>query len=150
MANLRLRQVFGRWSEENKVKAIETVGDDTLKSMLTTDKEAAFISFKDKLEEEEFNNAFNDYYQTIKPTKKEISNEGKRVVVRKTPDSIEKTIKALEKQIEDNKLRIEKLKIEKEKLIESEKFKNANKLKKQFEKLTDEEKTFLLQQLQSK
>lgn len=144
MANLRLNQVFGRWSEENKTKAINAIGDDDLKSMLTSNKEKAFEIFKNKLGEEEFNSAFSSYYESVKPTKNETSNEGKRVVVRRTPESIEKTIRGLEKQIEDNKLRIEKLKVEKEKLIEAEKFKNANKLKKQFDKMTDEEKAFFL------
>lgn len=144
MANLRLKQVFGRWSDDNKVKAFNAIADDDLKSMLASDKEKAFETFKNKLGEEEFNAAFDSYYQTIKPAKKETSNEGKRVVVRRTPELIDKTIKGLEKQIEDNKLRIEKLKVEKEKLIEAEKFKNANKLKKQFDKMTDEEKAFFL------
>lgn len=75
MANLRLKQVFGRWSDDNKVKAFNAIADDDLKSMLASDKEKAFETFKNKLGEEEFNAAFDSYYQTIKPAKKETSKK---------------------------------------------------------------------------
>lgn len=71
MANLKLKQVFGRWIDENKVKAFNAIADDDLKSMLASDKEKAFEVFKNKLGEEEFNAAFDSYYQKIKPAKKE-------------------------------------------------------------------------------
>lgn len=75
MANLRLKQVFGRWGDDNKVKAFNAIADDDLKSMLTSDKDKAFEAFKNKLVEEEFNAAFDSYYQTIKPAKKESSKK---------------------------------------------------------------------------
>lgn len=142
MANLRLKQVFGRWSDDNKVKAFNAIADDDLKLMLASDKEKAFETFKNKLGEEEFNAAFNSYYQTIKPAKKESSKKesSKAEIIKKNViDEIDSFVSVMTKEeIEET---IDLLTAKKNELIEKE---VKEMYLKQFELLSIEEMKRLL------
>ena len=58
MIDLKLKTIFARWTEDNRVKAIYAVGDDDIKETLNYDRGRAFSMFNDRLDNEYFNYRF--------------------------------------------------------------------------------------------
>ena len=109
MIDLKLKTIFARWTEDNRVKAIYAVGDDDIKETLNYDRGRAFSMFNDRLDNEDFNYRFQEYYSVLKKEADERkANRKKRVpkVPANRIEEIDNKIKELESQIA--KLRIER------------------------------------------
>ena len=141
MIDLKLKTIFARWTEDNRVKAIYAVGDDDIKETLNYDRGRAFSMFNDRLDNEDFNYRFQEYYSVLKKEADERkANRKKRVpkVPANRIEEIDNKIKELESQIA--KLRIER---EKEVNLLNEKiFKEARKM---LDKLSEEQRMSLLE-----
>lgn len=141
MIDLKLKTIFARWTEDNKVKAIYAVGDDDIKDTLNYDRGRAFSMFNDRLDNEDFNYRFQEYYSVLKKEADERkANRKKRVpkVPANRIEEIDNMIKELESQIA-------KLKIEREKevnLLNEKMFKEARKM---LDKLSEEQRMSLLE-----
>lgn len=141
MIDLKLKTIFARWTEDNKVKAIYAVGDDDIKDTLNYDRGRAFSMFNDRLDNEDFNYRFQEYYSVLKKEADERkANRKKRVpkVPANRIEEIDNKIKELESQIA-------KLRIEREKevnLLNEKMFKEARKM---LDKLSEEQRMSLLE-----
>lgn len=141
MIDLKLKTIFARWTEDNRVKAIYAVGDDDIKETLNYDRGRAFSMFNDRLDNEDFNYRFQEYYSVLKKEADERkANRKKRVpkVPANRIEEIDNMIKELESQIA-------KLKIEREKevnLLNEKMFKEARKM---LDKLSEEQRMSLLE-----
>lgn len=141
MIDLKLKTIFARWTEDNRVKAIYAVGDDDIKDTLNYDRGRAFSMFNDRLDNEDFNYRFQEYYSVLKKEADERkANRKKRVpkVPANRIEEIDNMIKELESQIA-------KLKIEREKevnLLNEKMFKEARKM---LDKLSEEQRMSLLE-----
>ncbi len=141
MIDLKLKTIFARWTEDNRVKAIYAVGDDDIKETLNYDRGRAFSMFNDRLDNEDFNYRFQEYYSVLKKEADERkANRKKRVpkVPANRIEEIDNKIKELESQIA-------KLRIEREKevnLLNEKMFKEARKM---LDKLSEEQRMSLLE-----
>ena len=141
MIDLKLKTIFSRWTEDNRVKAIYAVGDDDIKETLNYDRGRAFSMFNDRLDNEDFNYRFQEYYSVLKKEADERkANRKKRVpkVPANRIEEIDNKIKELESQIA-------KLRIEREKevnLLNEKMFKEARKM---LDKLSEEQRMSLLE-----
>ncbi len=141
MIDLKLKTIFARWTEDNRVKAIYAVGDDDIKETLNYDRGRAFSMFNDRLDNEDFNYRFQEYYSVLKKEADERkANRKKRVpkVPANRIEEIDNNIKELESQIA-------KLRIEREKevnLLNEKMFKEARKM---LDKLSEEQRMSLLE-----
>lgn len=141
MIDLKLKTIFARWTEDNRVKAIYAVGDDDIKETLNYDRGRAFSMFNDRLGNEDFNYRFQEYYSVLKKEADERkANRKKRVpkVPANRIEEIDNKIKELESQIA-------KLRIEREKevnLLNEKMFKEARKM---LDKLSEEQRMSLLE-----
>ena len=141
MIDLKLKTIFARWTEDNRVKAIYAVGDDDIKETLNYDRGRAFSMFNDRLDNEDFNYRFQEYYSVLKKEADERNaNRNKRVpkVPANRIEEIDNKIKELESQIA-------KLRIEREKevnLLNEKMFKEARKM---LDKLSEEQRMSLLE-----
>lgn len=141
MIDLKLKTIFARWTEDNRVKAIYAVGDDDIKETLNYDRGRAFSMFYDRLDNEDFNYRFQEYYSVLKKEADERkANRKKRVpkVPANRIEEIDNKIKELESQIA-------KLRIEREKevnLLNEKMFKEARKM---LDKLSEEQRMSLLE-----
>ena len=141
MIDLKLKTIFARWTEDNRVKAIYAVGDDDIKETLNYDRGRAFSMFNDRLDNEDFNYRFQEYYSVLKKEADERkANRKKRVpkVPANRIEEIDNKIKELESQIA-------KLRIEREKevnLLDEKMFKEARKM---LDKLSEEQRMSLLE-----
>lgn len=141
MIDLKLKTIFARWTEDNRVKAIYAVGDDGIKETLNYDRGRAFSMFNDRLDNEDFNYRFQEYYSVLKKEADERkANRKKRVpkVPANRIEEIDNKIKELESQIA-------KLRIEREKevnLLNEKMFKEARKM---LDKLSEEQRMSLLE-----
>ena len=141
MIDLKLKTIFARWTEDYRVKAIFAVGDDDIKETLNYDRGRAFSMFNDRLDNEDFNYRFQEYYSVLKKEADERkANRKKRVpkVPANRIEEIDNKIKELESQIA-------KLRIEREKevnLLNEKMFKEARKM---LDKLSEEQRMSLLE-----
>ena len=141
MIDLKLKTIFARWTEDNRVKAIYAVGDNDIKETLNYDRGRAFSMFNDRLDNEDFNYRFQEYYSVLKKEADERkANRKKRVpkVPANRIEEIDNKIKELESQIA-------KLRIEREKevnLLNEKMFKEARKM---LDKLSEEQRMSLLE-----
>ena len=141
MIDLKLKTIFARWTEDNRVKAIYAVGDDDIKETLNYDRGRAFSMFNDRLDNEDFNYRFQEYYSVLKKEADERkANRKKRVpkVPANRIEEIDNKIKELESQIA--KLRIEREK--EDNLLNEKMFKEARKM---LDKLSEEQRMSLLE-----
>lgn len=143
MAYLKLKTVFARWTEDNKIKAIYAVGDDDIKDTLNYDKGRAFAMFYDRLEDGDFNNRFHEYYSALKQEADE-----RKANVRKRPAKVATNkIEEIDNRIKELESQISKLKAEREKEISLQNERMVKEARKMIDKLSDEQRMSLLQSL---
>lgn len=144
MINSKLKTVFARWNDENKVKVIETIGDDEMKSLLGYDRARAYELFRMKLDDEYFNGLFEEYYAPIK----QALDEKRANVKKRTPKLPANRIEEIDQEIRNLQAQIAKLQIERTKEVEAEKERAVNAAKKMIEQLSPEQREALLASLQ--
>lgn len=143
MINSKFKTVFGRWSDENKQKVIEAIGDDEMKSIVTYDKPRAFELFKEKLNEEYFNEAFAVYYKPIR----EVLDAKKASVKKRAPKVSPSRVAEIDNAIKTLQEQIARLQIERTKAVDAEKMKAVNEVMKMIEKFSPEQRASLMESL---
>lgn len=141
MIDLKLKTIFARWTEDNRVKAIYAVGDDDIKETLNYDRGRAFSMFNDRLDNEDFNYRFQEYYSVLK---KEV-DERKANRKKRVPKVPANRIEEIDNKIKELESQIAKLRIEREKevnLLNEKMFKEARKM---LDKLSEEQRMSLLE-----
>ncbi len=141
MADLKLKTVFARWTDDNKVKAIYAVGDDDIKDTLNYDRERAFSMFSDRLENGDFNYRFNEYYSELKKEAAERKANSKK----RTPKVAANRIEEIDNKIKELESQIAKLKIEREKEVNLQNERMVNEARKMLDKLSEEQRMSLLE-----
>ncbi len=145
MIRKKFRTVFVRWNDENKLKAIETIGDDEMKSVVTYDRARAYEMFKERLNDESFNEAFGAYYKPIRDAIDERKANMKRRVMKNPSNRVEEIDNAI-KTLQDQ---IARLQIERDRAEEVEREKALHDVKKMIAKLSPEQRNALLSSLQN-
>jgi uncharacterized small protein (DUF1192 family) len=143
MINSKFKTVFGRWSDENKQKVIEAIGDDEMKSIVTYDKPRAFELFKERLNEEYFNEAFAVYYKPIR----EALDAKKASVKKRAPKVSPSRVAEIDNAIKTLQEQIARLQIERTKAVDAEKMKAVNEVMKMIEKFSPEQRASLMESL---
>ena len=141
MIDLKLKTIFARWTEDNRVKAIYAVGDDDIKETLNYDRGRAFSMFNDRLDNEDFNYRFQEYYSVLKKDADERKANSKKRVPKVPANRIEE----IDNKIKELESQIAKLRIEREKevnLLNEKMFKEARKM---LDKLSEEQRMSLLE-----
>ena len=141
MIDLKLKTIFARWTEDNRVKAIYAVGDDDIKETLNYDRGRAFSMFNDRLDNEDFNYRFQEYYSVLKKEADERKANRKKRVPKVPANRIEE----IDNKITELESQIAKLRIEREKevnLLNEKMFKEARKM---LDKLSEEQRMSLLE-----
>lgn len=141
MTDLKLKTIFARWTEDNKVKAIYAVGDDDIKDTLNYDRGRAFSMFNDRLDNDDFNYRFQEYYSVLKREADERKANRKKRVPKMPANRIEE----IDNKIKELESQIAKLKIEREKEVNLLNEKMVKEARKMLDKLSEEQRMSLLE-----